>query len=428
MATYRKPRWIRWAVGYLLLCQLQAFSIVDRAIYSEWGGKSGDKLTQTINILQIIVGTLLFFQGSRVWPRLCRGGALSALLAIFLLCSTAWSVDPGATVRMGVQYLFLIVGLVGAAETLEADDLMDLLAFLCFLAGIVSLVLLFSSPASVYSSVTGEFRGIFSQKNVLGQAMAMGALASLHGLWARQRGRFFNIIVLVVTSFAALKSQSATSCSVILLFCALGVGIQLLRRGGTSRIIGVVGLILLLPLALIFALNMNSLMETFGKDSTLSGRTDIWAYVWVYIYQRPLLGWGYAAFWSLSNPAAVQISDSLRWFVPEAHSGILEMLLSAGLIGTVMFVYLWVRTVRLSLRCMRTSESAVAITCFLICAGIVLQGISEWVLLYPGPLTSVFFLTGFFCERAISESRQRRPIAHVRPVAPHVASSPAAAE
>jgi exopolysaccharide production protein ExoQ len=349
-------------------------------------------------------------------------------LAVFLLCSVAWSVDPGATVRMGVQYLFLIVGLVGAAETLEADDLMGLLAYLCFLAGIVSLALSVISPESVYSSATGEFRGVFSQKNVLGQAMAMGALASLHGLWARQRGRFFNIIILLVTSFAALKSQSATSCSAILLFCALGLELQLLQRGGVGRILGVVGLVFLIPLAPIVVFNMNSLMETFGKDPTLTGRTDIWVYVLDYIYQRPWLGWGYAAFWSINNPPALQISLSVKWFVPEAHNGILEILLSAGLIGGAMFVYLWVRTIRLSLQCMRTSESAVAITCFLACAGVVLEGISEWVLLYPGALTSVFFVTGFLCERAVSKSRQRSPIARVQPVVGHVASSSASAK
>src|ERR1700722_15545360 len=207
MTTYRKPRWIRWAVGYLLLCQLQAFTIVDRVLYGEWGGKSGDKLTQSLNLLQIIIGVLLFFQGAREWPRLRRGGVLSVSLAIFLLCSAVWSVEPGATLRMGVQYFFLIVGLIGAAETLEADDFMSLLALVCFLAAVVSLVLIVISPANVYNQSTGEFRGVFSQKNLLGQAMAIGALASLHGLWMRQRGRFFNVISLLTTSFVALKSE-----------------------------------------------------------------------------------------------------------------------------------------------------------------------------------------------------------------------------
>ena len=117
------------------------------------------------------------------------------------------------------------------------------------------------------------------------------------------------------------------------------------------------------------------------------------------------------------QPSGVTDLNSLGWVIPEAHNGILEILLSAGLIGTVMFICLWVRTVRLSLQTMRTSESAIAITCFSICAAVVLEGVSEWVLLYPGPLTGVFFVTGFFCERAISKSRERRPVAHVQAMA-----------
>lgn len=200
---------------------------------------------------------------------------------------------------------------------------------------------------------------------------------------------------------------------------------KLVQRGGTSRIFGIVGLIILVPATLILALDMDSLMQALGKDPTLTGRTDIWAYVVIDIYQRPLLGWGYAAFWSLNNPAALQISESLKWIVPEAHNGILEILLSAGLIGAVMFLYLWGRTLVVSIKCMQTVESSVGITGFLVCAGVVLEGVSEWVLLYPGPLTSVFFVTGFFCERAISRSRQRPPVTRFQSLAAVPSIAPA---
>jgi hypothetical protein len=50
-----------------------------------------------------------------------------------------------------------------------------------------------------------------------------------------------------------------------------------------------------------------------------------------------------------------------------------------------------------------------AITCFLSCGGVLLVGVSETVLLYPGAITFIFFITGFYCERAISTARQRAP-------------------
>ena len=215
--------------------------------------------------------------------------------------------------------------------------------------------------------------------------------------------------MLSVIIFAAIKSQSTTSSLAILLFCVLAAVMQLLQKGGGARILGVVLLTLLLLIAPVAAVNPDALFDLIGKDSTLTGRTDIWGYAIPYIYQRPLLGWGYAAFWSTKNPAAWEIANTLRWYAPEAHNGLLELLLSGGLIGTAWFIYLWVRTFRLSLRCIRF-DNAMAITCLSCCAGVLLQGVSEEVLLYVGGLSSVFFVTGFFCEQAVSRASRRRAI------------------
>jgi exopolysaccharide production protein ExoQ len=493
MATLRKRRWVRWAVGYLLLCEIQAVSIVDRSLYGEWLGKPGDKVTEFIITLQIVtsivlfyrgfrywpihqkggvlsislaifglcsavwlvsseatlrgnaqhfiyyhwrdwplptmtlftvfamaiqlivLGIVLFYRGFRYWPSLQRGGVLSICLAIFVLCSAVWSVDFGATLRLGIQYLFLIIGAIGVAENLEADEFMDLLAWVCFLSAIASLVLLIVSPANAFG-LAGDFRGIFSQKNILGMAMSMGALGSLHRLRVGKRSRLLSITMLSVISFVALKSGSATSCSAIFLFCCLGMAIPLLQKPGTSRILAITGIIFLLPVVLVAVFNWNSLLETFGKDPTLTGRTEIWGYVIPEIYQRPILGWGYAAFWSTANPESFKIANVLIWFAPEAHNGILEILLSVGLIGAVFFIYLWGRTVRLSLKCMRTSESAMGISSFLSCAGVVLAGVSETVLLYPQAITCVFFTTGLFCERAIATARRARALHDGSPI------------
>jgi exopolysaccharide production protein ExoQ len=404
MATLPKRRWVHWAVAYLLLGQIQALSAVDRILYGEWLGKPGDKLTQVMNIIQIFVSVALFCRGFAHWPILRKGGTISILMAVFLLCSAAWSVDLGATERAGVNYLFFIIGTIGVAENLEGDDFMHLLAWVCFLSALASLVLLAVSPANAFGG-TGDFRGVFSQKNPLGEAMSIGALASLHGLRRGKRGRLFNIINLFLTISLTVKSGSATSLLAIVLFGSFGFAMRLLQKGGTARTLAITGIIVVLPVAFIAAFNPDSLLEMLGKDPTLTGRTDIWGYVIPDIYRRPFLGWGYAAFWSTENPEAWNIADALHWFAPQAHNGILEILLSVGLVGAALFIYLWGRTVWLSLKCLRTPDGTMAITCLSICAGAVLVGVSETVLLYGGPITFMFFITGFYCEKAISTAR-----------------------
>jgi exopolysaccharide production protein ExoQ len=370
---------------------------------------------------------ILFTAGSRRWSSLRKGGMLSLSLAVFLLCSSAWSVDPGATARGGIQYFFFLLGLIGAAENLEGDDFMDLLASVCFVSALACLILILFAPGYVFGEETGEFRGIFSQKNILGQAMAVGALACLHSIRANKRSWLSGMSMFFVITFVALMSASTTSTLAILLFWVVGVVTSLLQRGGGARILGVFLLALLLLVAPVAAFSPETLYGLIGKDPTLTGRTEIWGYIIPYIYQRPLLGWGYGAFWSTQNLAAWEIANTIHWYAPEAHNGVLEILLSGGLIGAVWFIYLLVRTFRLALRCLRF-DSAMAITCFSICAGIIVEGVSEQVLLYVSGLSGVFFITGFFCEQAVSRARRRRPTALGNVVGAqltHVAASPA---
>jgi exopolysaccharide production protein ExoQ len=409
MATLFNRQWVRWAICWLLLCQIQAFSVIDRMFYGNWLGKPGNKFTQFINISQIIISIILFVTGSRRWASLQGSAILSLSLAAFLLCSAAWSVDAGATVRTGISYFFFILGLIGAAENVEADDFMDLLAWVCFLSAIASLGLIFISP-SLADGGTGNLIGVFGYKGMLGQAMAIGGLACLHRLRTQKRSRLSSLFMLLVFTFVALKCRSTTSALVILLFYVIGAVIQLLQKGGAAKSLGVVMLTLLIFVVPVAAVSLDSLLELIGKDPTMTGRTDIWGYVVPYIYQRPLLGWGYAAFWSTLNPAAWEIANALRWYSPEAHNGLLEIFLSGGLVGAAWFLTLWVRTVRLSLRSMRY-DSAMAITCLSCCAGILAEGVSEQVMLYVTGLNGVFFITGFFCEQAVSRGRQRRPVA-----------------
>ena len=104
----------------------------------------------------------------------------------------------------------------------------------------------------------------------------------------------------------------------------------------------------------------------------------------------------------------MEIADLLHWFAPQAHNGILEMLLNVGLARYALFIFLWARNVRSAVKCMRTAEKVLAISCLFSCTGIILVGISETVLIVPMEAsTSVFFITGLFCEQAIYYGRRR---------------------
>jgi exopolysaccharide production protein ExoQ len=397
-------RWYHLASGFFILQCMQATGVVDRIVYGAWAAKAGDKITQSLNLLLIVVSVALFAKGFRQIRNVKTSAMLALGLTGLLLASAVWSIDPQTTVREAIQYFIVVLGAIGLATSLKADEYMDLLARMCLLAAMASLALAIISRGNAFMG--GDFVGIFSQKNVLGEAMTMGALASLHGLRVGKGGHLRNFVSLVLIAIVALMSQSATSCLVIFLFCGSDAVVAAIRKGGAVRILAIAGAILTSPLLIYVAAFPDSILESIGKDPTLTGRTEIWAYVIPDIYLKPWLGWGYLAFWSFNNPAAVQISDAVHYVVPQAHNGLLEMLLNVGLVGTSLFVFVLARTVSLSLRCKRTS---LATSCLLVCSAVILGGISETVLLaYNEASTSVFFITGMLCERAVRAATLQR--------------------
>ena len=88
--------------------------------------------------------------------------------------------------------------------------------------------------------------------------------------------------------------------------------------------------------------------------------------------------------------------------MPNAHNGLLEFLLDVGVLGTALFAFILIRTIVLAVRCLRTPERALAISTISCCAGILLIGVSETVLLTSTQSsTPVMFITGLMCERAL---------------------------
>ncbi len=387
---------------------MQAFGFIDRLVYGTWDGKGGDKVTAFLNILLIASSLVLFAYGCKRTRTVGTGGIIALGVIAFLFLDSLFSIDPASTLREAIIYLYVILGAIGVASILTADAYMEALSLVCLLSALASIALLAVSHSTAISEL-GDYNGIFPHKNFLGQVMAAGALASLHSIRVDRHHRARNICILLVCGGMALASRSATSWLTIFVFCALDVIITLCRRGGVAQTMGLVLAAVALPSLIFAAIDPDAILVLIGKDPSLTGRTEIWAFVINDIWQRPILGWGYFAFWSPFNLAAVEISDSVHWMVPQAHNGLLEMLLSIGLVGTSLFVFLLVRTISLALRCFRIQAPALGLSTILCCAGVLLLGVSETVLLAPTqPSTVVFFITGLMCDRAVRSARRQR--------------------
>jgi len=391
---------------FFMLIPTGALSFIDRMIYGEWKGKPGDRLTEALNLLAIVVSLLLYWWGAQRIRRPRFNRVLPLVAAGLLMISILWSVAPITTATRSVAYFFLVVGAIGIVELLDSDEVMRLTAIIGGTAAAVSVLLLFVLPDTVMSEI--GLRGLFSQKNMLGQAMVVGVLAGLHGIRIGGRRRFRHISIVALCTIVAFLSKSTTSLLTIFTFFTLHILGTLYIRGGDRRMISICLSIILVPAFVLIMINADFIFDFLEKDETLTGRTELWPYVIDYIYQRPVLGWGFAAFWIRSNPFAAEISSMMGWdfYANEAHNGMLQLLLDIGVVGTAFFLFLWVRNFVTAFKCMNGPTPEIGVSALLFLVGILLIGISEQVLTTADGATVQFFLLGFMCEKEVRLARQ----------------------
>jgi O-antigen ligase len=161
----------------------------------------------------------------------------------------------------------------------------------------------------------------------------------------------FAIMVLAMT-------RSATGLVVLI---ALLIVKPLFRfvRTQPKLLIPIAMLVLTAGAALIIILVTNSdvALALLGRDSTFTGRTELWHQCLVSIMKRPVLGYGFDAFWRGMVGESARVTLAVHWVAPTAHNGALQIWLDLGAIGLALFVLAYAVYVRKSLRFYSRHES-----------------------------------------------------------------------
>jgi exopolysaccharide production protein ExoQ len=102
--------------------------------------------------------------------------------------------------------------------------------------------------------------------------------------------------------------------------------------------------------AIVAALNlglMDFVLNIFGKDSTLTGRTYLWEQGWNAAQQSPVFGVGYAAYWVQGFSEAERLWN--EFFITNRagfhfHSTYIETLVELGYVGAAFISLILLRT------------------------------------------------------------------------------------
>jgi len=218
----------------------------------------------------------------------------------------------------------------------------------------VLLIKYYPSLGRGYSDWTGEAynNGVATQKNGLGYDCLIFGLASLASLFdalrGHKRGRVAGPLIahgaiLALTFWLFNMAHSATSLTCFLLgscfMLIASLRVFANRPGNLHLLVGV----LLFTACYATILNPGAgLLESVGRDSTLTGRTEIWTLA-LSMDKNPLFGAGYESFW-LQKRVNAALNYEWKGAPPnQAHNGFLQVYLDLGWSGVALLglVMVW---------------------------------------------------------------------------------------
>jgi len=161
----------------------------------------------------------------------------------------------------------------------------------------------------------------------------------------------------------------------------------------------------------LFFQSSGGLIESLGRNPTLTGRTDVWRMV-LSVPNNRLLGAGYESFWL--GPRLEEMWQAFPGFlINEAHNGFIEILLTLGWIGEVLLGVLIVTGYRNVNDCFRRDRDFGSLRMALFLP-VIVTGMTEAAFRMMGPPWIVFLLASAApipalrkavgCERVGSQS------------------------
>jgi exopolysaccharide production protein ExoQ len=288
---------------------------------------------------------------------MARVQTLAPLLAICVL-SAVWASNHSLSLRHSAALVITcLVGIMLGAD-FELPEIIRMFAIASTIhIALVAVYFVGARHALFSPSDPLSLKGLTTHKNVFGFDMALAVLT--YSMVPFRRLSFLRWPLTATAITLLLLSRS--SGSMVSTAAALAVIPFLLaaRFRGVQRIpLLLISAIGALALGAFVVANQAMVPELFSKNSTLTGRTDLWALIRVAISQRPLFGYGFDSFWQGLHGDSLNIILGVGWLVPTAHNGYYDLLLGVGYVGMLCFLPAFFQMVARSLRYLATEKSA----------------------------------------------------------------------
>jgi exopolysaccharide production protein ExoQ len=270
--------------------------------------------------------------------RLSRQMKLVTSFPILALLLCPVSQMPTRTISSGILLLGSILLLYYMMSRYTLAQVLELLLVLGTVAIAASIVFAIALPQYGLDLMGGHsaaWKGIFSAKNYLGNMALFFLTVAVSYPGRTSFLRSVRVSQIILCLAAITFSRAATAYMLTAVYIVYLVIMKALHRLRKKDYF-VVCLLLLVSLstaAVVLVAWPDFLFGLLGKDGTLTGRTGIWSAAIDSIAKRPMLGYGYQAFWLGLEGESYRVILAVSWLLAQAQNGFIDVMLEMGAVG-----------------------------------------------------------------------------------------------
>lgn len=367
---------------------------------SEGNGVEADFILN--RLIFLMLASIAFFLIIPNWKRVLfflEQEKTILILILISILSVSWSFAPDITLRRSIGLVATTTLGVFFGTRFSLRQQVRLLACTFGVAIVLSFVfgLLLPQYGVMSGLHNGAWRGIYTHKNVLGKIMVLSAsifwLLSVHSSVHKAANRFVLNAGLVLSFSLIFLSGSVSSLISAIFLVGITSLLKTLRWNYKVAISGISLSLAAVALAYIWMLtNLGVFLNSFGKDTTLSGRTELWAVVLGTIGKHPWLGYGYSGFWLGEGSEAANVWRAVQWEAPNAHNGFLDLWLELGLLGLLIFLFGFLSVLIKGMKWFQLSQTAEGAWPLIFFAYTIVSNVSESSLFGPNSFFWVLYI------------------------------------
>lgn len=292
-------------------------------------------------LLNYLITTLLLILRWRNLLYCISQNTLFFTLILLIPLSFLWSVKPDETLSGSIGMIGTTLFGLYLAIRFTIKEQLTLIGWAFGTTIILSILFIIALPKyGIMGGVhAGTPRGVFTHKNGMGKFMVLSNGVFILLAKEAQSGKYMRWLG-VVGSVAMILASTSTG--------AILNGALLVLVISSSQILKLKPKLffpsIILSSLLIWAISIwvsdiaTLILGAFGKDLSLTGRTDIWPFVIDKIQESPWLGYGFNSFWHGIDGESAYVIFAVRWPVPDSHNGYLDMILGIGFVGFSLFM------------------------------------------------------------------------------------------